>query len=192
MPEYARITTMGVDGTATATVQADSSTIAGIIWVRPGGEMVFEGTAGAAATAQQAAVETWRQGHEQGGEAIVGGRAPQVAATLTTALTGTNNDLVFTAKRGGANSNQITVRYVNPGVNNASLSVQSDGRDIVVNLATSGAGAITTTSAQIITAVQQNSTANDLVSVANAATNDGTGVVTALAKTNLTGGSGPG
>jgi hypothetical protein len=192
MPEYARITTMGVDGTATATVQADSSTIAGILWVRPGGEVVFEGTAGAAATAQQAAVETWRQGHESGAEAIVGGRAPSVAAALTTALTGTNNDLTFTAKRPGATGNQITVRYVDPGANNAKLSVQSDGRDIVVNLATSGAGAITSTAAQVRDALLANTTAADLVSVANAATNDGTGVVTALVKTNLTGGSGPG
>lgn len=62
-----------------------------------------------------------------------------VASTLTTSLTGANNDMVFTAKRKGAYGNGITVAYVNPGTPSAALSVAVVGKAINVNLAT-GAG----------------------------------------------------
>lgn len=119
------------------------------------------------------------------------GALSQVAASLTTALAGANNDLVYTAKDPywGVGGNAISVRYVDPAGNNATLSVSVSGKDITVNLATGGAGAITSTAAQVSAAVAASAAAADLVSVANAAGNDGTGVVTALAKTNLTGGT---
>lgn len=58
------------------------------------------------------------------------------AATLTTALTGTNNDLVYTAVTGGTAGNDITVAYVDPGTASAALSVSTSGSAITVNLAT--------------------------------------------------------
>lgn len=109
------------------------------------------------------------------------------AATLTTSLTGTNNDLVYTADANGTAGNSITVRYVDPAVANASLSVSVSGSAITVNLATNGSSAITTTAAQVKTAIEAHATAAGLVNIANAGGNDGTGVVTALAATNLTG-----
>jgi hypothetical protein len=112
-------------------------------------------------------------------------------ATLTTALTGSNNDLKYTHASSAANfaaGNSVRVRYVDPAGNNAALGVVVAGNDITVNLATGGAGAITSTAAQVKAAVEASAPAAALVSVANAAGNDGTGVVTALAYTALSGG----
>jgi len=107
------------------------------------------------------------------------------AASLTTALAGANNDLTYTAKDVGASS--ITVRYVVAGASTP-LSVSVSGSDITVNVATNGSSAATSTAAQVKTAVDGNGPASALVSVANASGNDGTGVVTALGVTALTGG----
>lgn len=62
-----------------------------------------------------------------------------VLAALTTALTGSNNDMVFTAIAGGVAGNAVTVAYVNPGTPSATLSVSATGSAVTVNLAT-GAG----------------------------------------------------
>ena len=109
------------------------------------------------------------------------------AASLTTALTGTNNDLVYTAKDTSLDGNNITVRYVDPAANSQTLYVKVDGQAITVNLATNGGGTITSTAAQVAAAIAAHPLANALVSVANAGGNDGTGVVTALSATNLSG-----
>lgn len=108
-------------------------------------------------------------------------------ATLTTALTGTNNDLVFTAKRGGTWGNSIQVAYIDPGGVSATLSVVVSGFLVTVNLGRA-ASAINTTAAALTLAIQSSSDAAALVDVANASANDGTGIVTALTATNLSGG----
>lgn len=119
------------------------------------------------------------------------------AAALTTALTGTNNDLIFTAVGSGynsnlargANGNNVRIRYVNPGTANALLSVVvTANTDITVNLATNGSSVITSTATLVKNAIAAHTDAKKLVTMANAAANDGTGIVTALAYTNLTGG----
>ncbi len=109
-------------------------------------------------------------------------------ASLTTALTGANNDLVYTAKQGGPGGNSIRVEYVVAG-NNTPLTIAVRGYDITVNVATSGAGAATSTSAQVKSALESNADSLRLVTIAHAASNDGTGVVTALTLTALAGGS---
>ncbi len=109
-----------------------------------------------------------------------------VAAALTTALTGTNNDIVYTAKTKGANGNAITIAYVNPGADGV-IAVAVAGTAITVTLAYA-TGAITSTAANVAAAIAANTAANALISTANAAANDGTGLVTALTATPLTGG----
>lgn len=111
-----------------------------------------------------------------------------VAASLTTALTGLNNDLTYTADTAGAAGNDITVAYVNPGTASAALAVTVTGSAISVSLATDASSVITSTAALVRDAVNAHATASTLVTAANATGNDGTGVVTALAATNLTGG----
>lgn len=118
----------------------------------------------------------------------------EVLASLTTALTGANNDLVFTAVAGqGQTANGISVRYVNPGAPSISLDVSVIGLAITVRLATNGSSVITTTAAQITAAIAADPDASFLVTSANAPANSGAGVVTALSATPLAGGSdGPG
>ena len=113
---------------------------------------------------------------------------PLTPASLTTAG-GANSNLVFTAtpSYGGLIGNSISIAYVNPGgTNNISVSVSDYA--ITVSLGTS-AGSITSTGAQVRTAVMGNAQANALVSVDFAAANNGTGVVSAFAATNLSGGT---
>ena len=111
-----------------------------------------------------------------------------VAASLTTALTGTNNDLVFTARDRGTAGNSTTISYVVSGANTA-LAVTVTGTAISVAVATNGSSAATSTAAQIAAAVLASPAANGLVLTANAASNDGTGVVVALSATALSGGA---
>lgn len=116
----------------------------------------------------------------------------RVVATLTAALAGDNNDLKYTHVVSPANyaaGNSVRVRYVDPAGNNAALGVVVADNDITVNLATDGAGAITSTAADVLAAIEADGDASALVTVADAAANDGTGVVTALAYTALAGGT---
>jgi Bacteriophage tail sheath protein len=109
-------------------------------------------------------------------------------AALTTALTGTNNDLVFTSKFAGLAGNSTRVRYVVAGASTP-LSISVSGSDITVNVATDAGSLPTSTASQVMAAVNGDTAARKLVTASLAAGNDGTGVVTALAYTNLTGGS---
>lgn len=115
---------------------------------------------------------------------------PKDTASLTTALVGANNDLVFTAKPQGADGNLVTVTYVDPGGATATLGVVVTGKDIVVNLGRA-TSAITTTATLLKAAVDGTPAAAALVSVANAPANTGAGLVTAMSKTSLAGGYTP-
>jgi hypothetical protein len=111
-------------------------------------------------------------------------------ATLTTALAGANNDLVYTAVATGAEGNDVTIAYIDPAANDAVLDVVVTGTDIVVNLATDGGGTITTTADDIKAAIALDAAAVALVgTVVDAGGNDGSGLVIALAETALAGGS---
>lgn len=120
------------------------------------------------------------------------GGIESIVATLnihehkTTALTGTHNDLTFIARTPGTTPT-ITVTYVDPSANNATLSVGVVSQAITVNLATGSGGAITSTAAQIKAAIEASVAASALVVVELAASNDGTGVVTAMSAQTLAG-----
>jgi len=110
-------------------------------------------------------------------------------ATLSTDLVGNNNDLVYTSKLPGADGNAISVEYIDPGAPDQALAIVVTAQKITVNLATGGgAGAITSTAGDIETAIGASVAASLLVSVADKAGNDGSGVVTAMAEAALTGG----
>lgn len=112
---------------------------------------------------------------------------PIARASLTTALAGANNDLTYTARLLGVAGNSITVAYVVAG-NNTPLTVSVTGSAITVNVATDGGGAATSTANAVRNAVLASAPASALVNVELATGNDGSGVVTALTATALTGG----
>jgi len=128
---------------------------------------------------------------------IANAGAPDDAAqaTLSRNPAGDDNALTFTSVAYGTGANSITITYVDPAANDAALSVGVAGSAITVNLATDGGGAITSTAAQVKTAVEGSGAAAALVTVAIDATDtgvadDGSGVVTALASAPMTGGAG--
>lgn len=122
----------------------------------------------------------------RGGGWVSGGVNTQ--ASKTTALTGNNNDLTYTSKLDGADGNDITVTYVVAGANTP-LSVSVATHAITVNVATNASSVATSTAAQVRDAVNGNAAASSLVVAQNAAGNDGTGVVAAMAAITLTGGA---
>lgn len=109
-------------------------------------------------------------------------------AFLTTGLTGVNNDITWTSRNYGSAGNILQVQYVNGG-NSQSLTVSVVASLIRINLATNGSGVITSTAAQLIFLVSGNSSASSLISGAFSASENGTGLVTVLAATNLAGGT---
>jgi len=118
-----------------------------------------------------------------------GNDVPAQPATLVTALAGANNDLRFQARTPGVAGNSITIEYVDPLGNNQPLGVTVLASAITVSLATGPAGAITSTATLVAAAIAALPAADALVWVRNADSNDGSGVVTALAATPLTGGA---
>lgn len=92
---------------------------------------------------------------------------PAVAATLTTALTGANNDLLLTAKLAGLAGNDITLALVNPATPSAALGVVVTTSAIVVNLATS-AGTAQVETATVTAAAGATSDGNLAVTVTGA------------------------
>jgi hypothetical protein len=113
------------------------------------------------------------------GKAVVAGGA--VAASLKTGIVASNNAITWTAREKGADGNALSVEILNTGKGKA-LSVDVDGDTITVIAATNevGAGEITSTATQVMAAIAEHDVASQLVSA---------GVVTAVAKTALAGGS---
>lgn len=62
------------------------------------------------------------------------------ASTFTTSLTGTNNDLVFTAATKGVSGDDISVTYLNSLIPSNPLSVSVVGGNIIVDLETDAGG----------------------------------------------------
>lgn len=111
-------------------------------------------------------------------------------ATLTVDPAGADNSLEYTAVTGGSIGNRISIEYVNPNANSSPLDVDVDGYAIIVYLATSGAGAITTIADDISAAIAAHPLASTMVTVADEAGNDGSGLVTDMARAYLSGGVG--
>ncbi|WP_193214799.1 hypothetical protein [Luteolibacter marinus] len=115
----------------------------------------------------------------------VDGGAATVQATATTALAGANNDLVFTAVPAGRLGNAVAIFYVDGDDPNAALDVSiykfGNGQDatwrVEVVMATDGAGVVTSTAAQVKAAIEAHAEASELVTVAHAPGNDGSGTI---------------
>jgi phage tail sheath protein FI len=132
--------------------------------------------------------------------AIIGlvGTAPDAEAAVPASATiGTGSSaLTFVAQTPGIAGNSISVRLKNPGTNSAALAVTVDDTAITVSLATNSSGVITSTAAQVKTAIEASTAANALVEVSGADDGDGvpggssigTGVVVPSATVRLTGG----
>ena len=104
------------------------------------------------------------------------------AAPLEIAAGAGSSGVVFNQYSGSP-----TVTFTDPSANSATLSVSVSGDDINVSLATDGIGDITTVSGDIVTLINSDANASELVLAAPAG--DGLGVVTALVQTAMTAGT---
>jgi hypothetical protein len=105
--------------------------------------------------------------------------------TVTLDSTPADSDLVLTAKSKHIGSDKISVEMLDPSTASGPLGVAVSGRKITVTLGTSSASAIDSTAAEVKTAIEGNTTANALVSVALETA--GTGVVEAQVEASLDG-----
>ncbi|SCL56680.1 Chitobiase/beta-hexosaminidase C-terminal domain-containing protein [Micromonospora eburnea] len=100
--------------------------------------------------------------------------------------TNANRVAVDSLAWGHEGGNEISVELVNPGAAGRPLSVSVTGKDIRVSLATNASGALTTTAAQVVAALNAN--AGSLVRAYTYRGDAGAGVVAATARTALTDG----
>ncbi|MHC1760530.1 MAG: hypothetical protein AB9917_13680 [Negativicutes bacterium] len=95
--------------------------------------------------------------------------------------TGANNDITITNKTTKA----MKIQLVDPAANSQALKVQVVNDKIEVLLATSGAGAITSTGAEVVALLNANAVTGALISAANKGTDTGAAAVTAVAATDI-------
>lgn len=114
--------------------------------------------------------------------------APAVKSSVDISCIPANTGITFTAVNAGIAGDNLRIKYINPGVAGSALAVVVSGNDISVSLATDAGAVITSTAASVIDAVNADVDASLLVLAANASGSDGTGILTAKAFTNLTGG----
>lgn len=111
------------------------------------------------------------------------------ASSLAIDCNNANADFVVTAKQTGVAGDDIKVELRDPAGNDQPLLVALESDTIVVNLATGGAGAITSTAQEVVDAINAALYVKDLVVASLAQGHDGTGVVEAKAAANLAGGA---
>lgn len=108
-------------------------------------------------------------------------------ATLSTALAGADNDIVYTAKKVGTAGNAVQVQYAGLGVSQP-LTIVVTGNLVKINARTNSGSAPISTASEIVAAVNAHEQANNLVSAKLKAPDTGVGVISIMSATNLAGG----
>jgi hypothetical protein len=124
-------------------------------------------------------------GYQRRAQAIMSGTGG-TGSTPPTAQQG--QAVVLTSRAWGhEGGNDLTAEFLNPGVANSPspLSVTVSGNDIVVSLATDATGALVSTAAQVVAAINASSAANALAVAQTFRGNVGAGIVQPRAKVNL-------
>ena len=102
----------------------------------------------------------------------------EVQATGVTGAEGDNNGLTYTAKAGlGIDGNKIIVVLQDPGAISQALSISVVDKTIIVSLATDGSGVITTTGGDLLTALQNDTSVANLVTIAATGASTGASAV---------------
>ncbi|HKJ57087.1 MAG TPA: M14 family zinc carboxypeptidase, partial [Nitriliruptoraceae bacterium] len=102
---------------------------------------------------------------------------------------GSSSRVVLTSHAWGhEGGNDLTIAYLDPAASNSPLAVSVSGNDIVVSLATNAGGAVNSTAAQVVAAVNASPDASALVTATTYRGSTGTGTVPAAAQVALTDG----
>jgi hypothetical protein len=123
-------------------------------------------------------------GYQRRAQATMAGTTPP--GNSPPGATAQSQAVVLTSRAWGhEGGNDITAEFLNPGVPNSPLSVQVTGKDIVVNLGTDAAGALSSTAAQVVSAINGSPGASMLVVALTYRGNAGAGIVQPRVKVNL-------
>jgi Zinc carboxypeptidase/Chitobiase/beta-hexosaminidase C-terminal domain len=110
----------------------------------------------------------------------------KIEPVTISAATAAAASVVLTAKEWGhTGGDEITAEFKNPGAVSLPLTVEVTGKDIVVKLATSDTGALTSTAAQVVAAINAKPETAALVTAMTYRSNAGAGTVPVRAKVNL-------
>lgn len=112
-------------------------------------------------------------------------KADTIPATLTVGLG--DSAFLLTSKLSGVAGNSISFELLDPHFGFSPLSVSVSGDFISVVLATDSGGAFSSTAAQVVAAINASAAASSLVTAT--LIGNGSGIVSPLTKTNLSGGS---
>jgi hypothetical protein len=122
-------------------------------------------------------------GYQRKAQANMAGTTPSGSAVPTALQAGA---VVLTSRAWGhEGGDSITAEFVNPGVASSPLSVAVMGNDISVSLGTDATGALSSTAAQVIAAINAHPGASALVVALTYRGNAGAGIVQPRAKVNL-------
>jgi hypothetical protein len=130
-------------------------------------------------------------GYQRNSQAIVGTATPYDPGTLltrvgTVASAQQPSAVVVTSRlMGQTGGNNESITLVNPNAASAPLAVSVTGNDITVNLATDATGAISSKATDVVQALNADPAASALVTATTFGTTNGTGTVSATAKTML-------
>jgi hypothetical protein len=122
-------------------------------------------------------------GYQRKAQAVMAGTNP----TGTTPPSAQQGQAVVLTSRawGHEGGNDITAEFRNPNVPSSPLAVSITGNDIVVDLGTDATGAVSSTSAQVVEAINAHPGASRLVVALTFRGNEGAGIAQPRAKVNL-------
>ncbi|HWK24963.1 MAG TPA: M14 family zinc carboxypeptidase [Solirubrobacter sp.] len=121
-------------------------------------------------------------GYQRKAQTILGLATPYAGATGSLRGTAADPAVVLTSRAYGQNGgNDITAQITPSAGPDQTLNVSVSGTAITVRPATDATGAITSTAAQVVDAINANQPASDLVFAAKYRTDEGAGVVSANA-----------
>jgi hypothetical protein len=127
-------------------------------------------------------------GYQRYSQAIVGTATPynpQITSLSSAGTVGGTDQpraVVLTSKSFGQNGgNSQSIQLLNPNAGNSPLTVSVADKAIAVRLATGDTGAITSTAAQVVAAINASADASALMKAETYRNNAGTGIVTAAA-----------
>jgi hypothetical protein len=112
-------------------------------------------------------------------------RNPTPEQEAAYALDTSRSVVLYTKAWGHEGGDQVTAEFKVPSTPGASLSVAVTGNDVVVNLATDASGAVTSTAADVVAAINGNAAASALLTAMTYRGNMGAGVVQPRAKVSL-------
>jgi hypothetical protein len=123
-------------------------------------------------------------GYQRKAQANMSGALP-IGNTVTNTTQQTQTVVLTSRAWGHEGGNDITAEFRNPGEPSQPLTVDVTGKDIVVHLATDASGALSSTAAQVVQAINANAAAGQLVVALTYRGNAGAGIVQPRARANL-------